>query len=416
MWRPWPIAAWQARAAVLSGMPLADFLRARLARYEVRLPLPVALLPLRIELAETEIGFTAVELPPDVAPPDASDPALALATLDGPSAARRAEELRARVSELEQGAAAAALRAEELRARFDADVAEGKLLPAYGVEADPGRPRVRSVLSPALPIVAAGVAVLAEAWALAVPILEDAGVSIAALARLPPGEVPKAVITCVFGIGLSLGLFVLARAALAAAEALGREAHVRGRRRWLAAALLASALGAVGIAATAALPSGSRFGRALFLLAVPAGAALLTRRGRRELEARALEVEAALAWDRKRTRALGARARRQSEVAAAEATARDLSRQRHRVRARARELALRSAAAAEILARAARRDEERRARLARSLIGALERDRYEFLRQATARGALDLLGGRRKPPEPHAPSADHSPSAGRMAG
>jgi hypothetical protein len=158
----------------------------------------------------------------------------------------------------------------------------------------------------------------------------------------------------------------------------------------------------------------------VLLLAVSAGAGLVLRRARRERAERSAEREAALAWDRERVRALGERARRHEELAWTEAAVQDLERLRAGARARLDQLAERSTAAARILAHAEQTARAARNRLAQTLLGALERDRYEFLRQATARGATDLLfPSRTRPDEPRPPAASDAarpPEPGRMAG
>jgi hypothetical protein len=53
--RSWIVAAWQARAAVRAGMPLDDFLRARLARYLVELPVAANRLPAAIAIDDGRI-------------------------------------------------------------------------------------------------------------------------------------------------------------------------------------------------------------------------------------------------------------------------------------------------------------------------------------------------------------------------
>ena len=115
---------------------------------------------------------------------------------------------------------------------------------------------------------------------------------------------------------------------------------------------------------------------------------------------------------------LGERARRVEEVAWAKGRVADLERRRERARGRLDHLARRAANAARLVAMAYERDRKNRDRLTRSLIWALERDRYEFLRQATARGATDLLAGWKHPGEtrPTAEQDAPAPAVGRMAG
>ena len=60
--------------------------------------------------------------------------------------------------------------------------------------------------------------------------------------------------------------------------------------------------------------------------------------------------------------------------------------------------------AARLAAEAERREREGLSRVARSLVAALELDRYEFVRQASGRGANELLAPRRRK-SPEAPAA-----------
>jgi hypothetical protein len=160
----------------------------------------------------------------------------------------------------------------------------------------------------------------------------------------------------------------------------------------------------------------------LLLLAVPLAASLVERAVRREVEARAAELDAALAWDRERARTLGERIRRLEEISWAEDETRALEARRDAARRRLREVNARAIEAARLAAEAERHEREDLARLGQSLVAALELDRYEFVRQASARGAHELLAPpRRKMPEP--PAATPGPvrepvleaTAGRLA-
>ncbi len=136
-------------------------------------------------------------------------------------------------------------------------------------------------------------------------------------------------------------------------------------------------------------------------MAVPLAAALVSRAARRDEEQRAGELAAALAWDRERARALGERARRLEELSWSEDDEHALGRQRDAARRRLKEMNARAVTAARIAVEAERRERAALARLAQSLVGALELDRYEFVRQASARGAHELvMPRRRKVPEP----------------
>jgi hypothetical protein len=135
-------------------------------------------------------------------------------------------------------------------------------------------------------------------------------------------------------------------------------------------------------------------------VSVPLAAALALRAAKGDVELRDADLAAALAWDRERARALSERVRRLEELAWAEDDANALERQRDAARRRLREINARAIAAARIAEEAERRERTAVARVAQSLVAALELDRYEFVRQASARGAQELLAARRRPPEP----------------
>ncbi len=425
--RPWPLAVWQARSAVLARTTLDEYLRSRLARYLLHLAVPRSQLPVRIEVVGGEIlAVRRHDPPPPPASADADAWAAPLVALEGTSVLREAPELRARIASLENGGAAARRRVDELSRQLAEDMAAGRLPPDPRPEDGPeqlGRPPVRSPGRQLGMVAVAVAAVLAEAWAIAVPALSAAGHYPIVLDGELGTDTLQAALTCTFALGLALGLLALALVSLRSAEAFGRAVAAPRQRRGRGAALLAGMAAAWAAAAAATIPA-PRSGlppasHALLLLSVTAGAALMLRRAGRERDERSAELTAALVWDRDRARALGERARRLEELTWAEAALREIGRLQRRAWARMDELVERSAAAARILAQAEQTERADRARLAQSLRAALERDRYEFLRQATVRGAADLLSGPWRPPaEPRSPVADEAPAreSGRMAG
>jgi hypothetical protein len=404
---------------VLAHVPLADYLRARLARYDLALQVPRSRLPLRIELAGPEIRSALITDPSAAPPPPGTGPGSALEALDGPSTLREWGELQARVVALEDEADAARRRAEALAERFSAEVASGAitLAPEDDAAAGPlGRPGIRGAgLLWTLTLVV-GATVLAEAWAIAVPMLLLAG------AYPPPFAGPgalEAAVHLAFALGAAVGLLALAFLALGAAEAMIRGAGPKLRRRLATAGALLALL-AAGAAAEATALDAPRSGippasHAILLLALPLGAALATRRAQREHAARAEEVAAALAWDRERAGALGARARRLEELAWAEGDARAAQRRVVRARARAAALARRAEAAARLLERAGRRALREQLRLAQSLLAALERDRYEYLRQAAERLPAEATAAPAPVDEPRPAVPDRGEGSGRVA-
>jgi len=292
-----------------------------------------------------------------------------------------------------------------------------------------GRPPVRSAAPRTLAVGFAVAALAAETWQVAQPLLRSAGIdpaNLGAEALRRPADVAFA---SVFSLGVAAGIFALAHAALTAALALFRGDADDRRRRWLASAVIGAGGGAVLLAAAvAALPAPAEAPHppptsfVLLLVSVPLTAALIARAVARAEEQRALEIGAALAWDRERARALGERARRLEELAWAEEEERALERQRDAARRRLREVNARAGAAARITAEAERRERAALARLAQSLVGALELDRYEFVRQASARGANELVASRRRRETEPRPAFDETTApvaagveAGRLA-
>lgn len=426
--RWWAAAAWGARAAVVAGLPLGEHLRACLAGYERRLPVPRSALRVRIRLDDGELSVTWAEEDPELGSPGAATGAgrtwmEALASVDGPAALREVASLWREVAGLAAEGTALRAQAGAAAERFVADVEAGALPPRPGpAEAAEhlGRPPVRGPGREVL-LWSAGIsAILAQAWVMAVPLLVAAG-------RYPPvraGErgagLLETSLTCVFALGVSAGLAALMRGALAVAAAVER-AGALDRRRTRPLAFLACIAAAAAVAAASSLPA-PRSGlppatHALLLLAVSGGAALAMRSAGLEREARGAETTLALAWDRDRTRSLGERARRLAAWVRTEEAVRDVEVRRERAQRRLAQLAHRGARAVELLARHERTRRVDRNRLSASLVAALERDRLEFVRQATARGALELLPARWRPAEaPPLPREAGSGEAGRLAG
>ncbi|HET8538710.1 MAG TPA: hypothetical protein VFL83_02440 [Anaeromyxobacter sp.] len=405
-------AAWQARAAVRAGMPLDDFLRARLARYLAELPVPGARLPVAIAV---EDGQIACRVRAGAAPaPDAGGDAwiAPLVSADGPSARQEVAELEIRVAVLDGESDAARRRAEEIAHRFASDVAAGLVAAPPGVDATPeqmGRPPVRGPGPRGLMLAVAASALAAEAWQVAVPLLAGAGIdpeAVVAEAATRPGDVASLVL---FALGVTASLFALAHGALSAGAALLAAELDPHRRRWLAGAgAAASALAALVAASVAALPrptgadAPAGVALAILLLAVPVGAALVLRAAARLESARADELARALAWDRDRALALAERARRLEELRWAEDEQADLERQREAARRRLRDLSARAIALARQAAAAAEQERTGLARLAQGLVAALELDRYAYVRHAAARGVPELAARRRPPPDARA--------------
>ncbi len=415
-------AFWQARMSVRAGVPLDDFLRSRLARYLAALDAPRSCLPLSVEVEDGVIEVRPTEAPaPPPLPAEGEAWLHPLVAAEGPAARQEVGELEVRLAVLDGALDGARRRAEDLSHRLAADVAAGLVAapaPAETTAEQMGRPPVRSPAGRVAAVGFAGAAVSAETWQIALPLFRTAGVDPLSLGEELGRKPAEVVFVAIFALGVATGIFALLEAGLRAAAALVRGECDARRRRWLAAASAGSAaLATIMAASLAALPPGASPGAppasfALLLLAVPLAATLLLAAARRVEEARAGEVAAALVWDRERARALAERERRVEELSRADDEVNDLERRREAARRRLRELNARAIAAARIAAEAHRMERDALARVAQSLVGALELDRWEFVRQASARGMLDLVARRRRDGHVHAPSFEPAERVG----
>jgi hypothetical protein len=429
--RAWLAAFWQARVSVRAGVPLDDYLRSRLARYLSSLPVARTRLPLTIDVDDGQLVVQPGGQDPRSAAAPTNDPDAWLAALvasDGPGARQEVSELEVRLAVLDGEADAARRRIDDVSRRLAADVASGIIAAPGDVEATAeqmGRPPVRSAAPHVSLVGFAAAAIAAETWQIAAPLLRSAGIDPGHLGQDAAQRPVEATAAAVFALGVSVGLFALAHSALEAGlDAVRGGANV-ARRSWLGAAGAGAALlAALVAAALAALPAPSTAlppaTLGILLLAVPLATALLLRRARIETAGRTEEITAALAWDRERTRALADRARRLEELAWCEDEEREIERKREAARRRLREISARAVAATRLATEAERRERAALARLAQSLVGALELDRYEFVRQASARGAAELLAPRRRKgavaePRP-TPSRAEVPAAGAAPG
>lgn len=431
--RSWIAAYWQARIAVRAGMGLDDFLRSRLARYLAVLPVPSARLPVAVDVDD---GKISVRPSAEAAPPSGggADGWIApLVALEGPAVRQEVGELEVRLAMLDGQIESARHRTAELAHRLAADVAAGIVTGPAEVNATAeqlGRAPVRGAAPRTLALGFAAAALAAETWQVAQPLLRGAGLDPSALRAEALHRPLELGFAAIFALGVAAGLFALAHGGVAAALALFQGDVDDRRRRWLALATLgAASMASLVAVAVAALPRGDAAqppleALVLLLVAVPLASALVLRAARRSDEQRREELAAALAWDRERARALAERGRRLEELAWAEEEEGALERQRESARRRLRELNARAVAAARIAAEADRLERTALSRLAHSLVGALELDRYEFVRQASARGAHELVSSRRKrmAPDPRpsfdeatAPVAAPAAGAGRLA-
>jgi hypothetical protein len=390
----WRSAFWGARLAVRSGISAEDFLQHRLSQHLATLPVPPSRLP--ITIAVEDGGVIAARNSPAPRPrapwldsflraegPAALGPEIQLAQADSARLAARIEAQRKRVDEVTR----------ELEdATRGTEVAD----PADEAQAQHmGRPQVPPPLGLGLQLFALAL-LLAETWQLAVPCLEGAGIRTSDLAgelrRTPMGLV----LGSIFALGASASLFLFAHLSLRRGLELF-QAQAEPRRRLLtalaaaAAALLAAAMAwsIAGIrpgASHAVAVAYARWTLFLIALAVPAATAWMLHLAR-DLDAlRAEALMKARAWDHEHYRSFAELSRRGAALGEEEHRLARLEADRAAAVRRLRALQQRGMAAQRLAADAADQDEQELARVGQSIAAALELDRYEYVRQTTARG------------------------------
>jgi hypothetical protein len=382
-------AALDARLAVRAGVRADDFLRHRLAHYAERLPVSLEALPVTFDV---EGGEAVIRPRPPPRPardggrPETPAFARALAERDGPYAARELRDAEVALDALEARASAARGRLDALELELRADLGSGRLAGAGEVNATAeqlGRPPVPAA-APIHALRAFGaVLVVAEAWRFTAPLLAAAGVE--------PGRLDAALREAPLSAGLALGLavaaaaaaFTFAGAALArAGAALGSGAEP-GRRALQLAAAAAIALLVPGVAVAAAAPT--RWAQLALVAVVPFAGAVLWRAAAALAARRAVAAEAALGWDRERAREAIERGRRDEVLARAAADVAEAEVERAAARRRLQQLHRRAVAAERTAALAGRAEAAWLERLAEGLAGALELDRYLYLRLSAER-------------------------------
>lgn len=383
-------AAIDARTAVRAGVRLEDFLRNRLARYAARLPVPLEELPVSIEISGGEAVVRSKAPPRSFGPraPAAEPPSRtrALVERDGPCAAREIHDAETALDSLDARAASLRARLDEHARDFSLALAAGSLAPRPDVEATPeqlGRPPVPN---PAplwgLRAFVAALAV-AEAWRFSGPVLAAAAIDATTLDEALRATPVRAGLALAFAVGAAAAVFAFAGVALArAADALDDTPSPRRTTLGaLAAAGAAMFAGGVAVAASA----NASWAHAVLVVALPFTGALLARwsaaLGRRQDAA----VDAALAWDRDRAQEALERGRRVEALAAVDAELRTVEAERVAARRRLATLQRRAIEAERHAVLSARADARRLDRLSEGLAGALELDRYLFVRLAAER-------------------------------
>ncbi len=390
----WLSSFWAARLAVRAGIPLEDFLRHRLSQHLGTSPVPPARLPASLSIAE---DGTVTCRPLDPAPRRAP-------WLDSFLRAEGSAALGPEIQLTQADAARLAARIEPQRKRVDEVQRELEEATRAAEIADPddeaqarqmGRPTVPFPLGLALQLFALAL-LLAEAWQLAVPCLEAAGIrtrDIAAeLVRNPVGVA----LGSVFALGASVSLFALALLALRRGGEILEARPAPGRRLWTAAASASAVVFAAAMAwsIAGARPSVHRsvdLGHArmtLFLgsLTIPITTAWLVRVASGLQAAREAAVALARSWDQEHYTSLAGLSRRAAVLAEEERRLARLEADRAEALRHLRGLQQRNATAERLAADAADQEEQALARLAQAITAALELDRYEYVRHAAAHG------------------------------
>jgi len=381
------LAALDARLAVRAGVRLDDFLRHRLARYATRLPVPLEGLPVTFDVEGGEALVRPRQRSRSHGPrPDAPAVARALVEREGPFAAREIRDAEAALESLDARAASARARADAVELELAAALASREIVARPVIEATAeqlGRPPV----DPAAPIHALRLFVAAllaaEAWRFSGPVLAASGVAPDGLeAALREAPLPAA-LALVFAVGSAAAAFTFAGLAvtrgLDAASAPGSGA----RRRLLYVAAFGAALLVPAVAAAATAPE--RWGQLALLAAVPFAGAALWRIAAGLEAGRASAAQAALGWDRERTREAVERGRREELCLRAAADLAAIEADRAVARRRLRKLNRAAVAAERRADLAARAEAGRLDRLAEGLACALELDRYLYVRLAAER-------------------------------
>jgi hypothetical protein len=377
----------EARLAVRSGVRLEDFLRNRLAKYAARLPVALEELPVVIDVdgGEPVVKSRAAALP---AMP--STYAAAYAPSYAPQSrvddqSRWMKSLIERASRSPPGDPGAGARATSDRAAA-ADALARTADDSPQVPAASGRD-ARAARSPACPTRhlrrccgPSSSRSSSRRPSSSGPILAAQGVDRARRGSPERVAVPVGM-AIVFALGAAASVFAFAKASLDRAAQLDVASESGRRRRLGGTAAIAAALLAGGIAAAATHTS--RVAHVALLAVVPFAGALLLRAAARLQTVRDAALEAALAWDRALAVDVSERARRMEIVEQARAEVARLEAERAEPRHRVRALEQRAVSADRAAAERTRLEAHRLERLAESLAGALELDRYAFLRLAT---------------------------------
>lgn len=416
--RSWLKGWWNARGAATSGLTLADFLQYRAALYLRELAARGLRLPIEITLQGRELQLREVTPPaPPAAPEAPQGPAweAALAREHGPKALEALTDSRTKQEGLPQRIQEAEAEVAEARRALAGAVAAGRAAAVgEGEAAAHLRPHVPSATWPRAALMGALVFTLAEAWQLAIPFMNFAGVDVTDLA----GEFRRAPLTvaliALIALPCTAALVWLAHGALRRFESgLAEDATPLRRRRDL---ILAGASGAISFSlavlfgqmrhgtseAGAALNAASAGATAatssslVFVLVtaiVPYFTARLWDWSRGQLAEREQAQRAVRVFDAELAAKRAARARLEDQVRLAQQAIASLRKERDGAVVSVRTLGWMGEEAQRTTAKTEWAQGEALARAREELRAALEADRFAFLKAAGRAGDHHLAGG-----------------------
>lgn len=416
--RSWLTSWWNARGAATSGLTLADFLQVRAAHYLRELAARGLRLPIEITLQGRELRLREVTPPaPSAAAVAPQGPAweAALAREHGPEALEALTDSRAKQEGLPQRIREAEAELGEARRALAEAVAAGRAAAlGEGEAAAHLRPHVPSASWARAAMTGALVFTLAEAWQLAIPFLNFAGVDVTDLAS----EFRRAPLTvaliALFALPCTAVLVGLAHAALRRLESgLEEDASPLRRRRDLALAGTAGAISfglavllgemrhgaseagaALNAASTgAAAEASSSLVLVLVTAIVPYLTAWLWDWSRGQLTERERARLAAHRFDAELAAKRAARARLEDQVRLAQQTLASLREERDGAAVSVRTLGWMGEEAQRNTARTEWAQGEALARAREELRAALEADRFAFLKAAGRSADHHLTGG-----------------------
>ncbi|MCM2332837.1 MAG: hypothetical protein NDI82_02705 [Anaeromyxobacteraceae bacterium] len=422
--RSWLKGWWNARGAATSGVTLAEFLQFRASHYLRELAARGLRLPIEITLEGRELRLREVAPPraPAAAPEEPTQRPgweLALGSQHGQGAVEALHDGRTKQEELPRLIQEAEADLKEAKRALAEAVTSGQATAVgEGEAAAHLRPHVPSSLWPRLALVGALAFTLAEAWQLAIPFMNFAGVDVTDLGAELRRAPLTVVLLALFALACTAALVWLAHGALRRFEAgIADGASPGARRRDLALAAAAGLLsfglafllgqlrhgaseaGAALNAATtgATVDATSSLVFVLVTAIVPYFTAALWDWSRAQLTEREAALRAARAFDAalaaKRTR----RQRLDELVRLAQQKLDSLRRERDGAVAVVQTLSWKGEEAQRAEAKTAARTEwaqgEALARAREELRAALEADRFAFLKAAGRAGGPHAGGG-----------------------